>query len=219
VSTAPRVADLVSRQEVLDEQQVVLRAAHDREHVGHARDLLALLLQEPVQASDGPDGYGSCPVSEYGLRGDALAAGAVQQVTMAFNRAALAVLVVVGVALGGGAGELSAAAGGAPSGRASLLPIQDAKRARAVFRIFPSDPGTISCRIPRGGPAPGGTIAGRCSTALAGTPGHGGASIVTFTERWGHGWRLHHTWRVRVTATNKIVWIRESGNQAPQTWR
>ena len=35
---------------VLGEQEVRLRGArHDREEVGHARHLLALLLQEPVE--------------------------------------------------------------------------------------------------------------------------------------------------------------------------
>ena len=43
--------------------------------------------------------------------------------------------------------------------------------------------------------------------------------MVTFAEGWGSGLRLHHAWQVRVTATSKIIWIRQSGAPAPQTWR
>ena len=135
--------------------------------------------------------------------------GGVRVLNMSTRAFVVAVLVLVAaVALGG--------AGGAAS---TPIPVRVARQARVELRIFPSHLATVACRIPRGGPAPGGRIAGRCSTALAGTPGHGGASIVTFTERWGSGRRFHHTWRVRVTATNSIVWIRESGDEAPQTWR
>lgn len=135
---------------------------------------------------------------------------------MTTRRVVVAVVFVVAATAFVGAGQASHRKTAATT---SPIPIQAARRARTEFRIFPVAPGTVTCRIPRGGPTRGGTIAGRCSTSLAGTPGHGGASIVTFTERWGNGWRFHHTWRVRVTATSKIVWIRESGNQAPQTWR
>lgn len=102
---------------------------------------------------------------------------------------------------------------------ASRVPIQAARRARREFSIFPHERGTILCRIPRGSPGPTG-IPGTCSTSFSETPGHGGDWIIVFTERWAAGaTRSHHAWRVRVTATSRIRWIRQSGSEAPQSWK
>jgi hypothetical protein len=130
------------------------------------------------------------------------------------------ILAVVAAAIAfGGVRYASGQSRVAAASPTSSIPVRAARKTRFEFRIFPVKPSTISCRIPHGGPSSNATLAGRCSTSLADTPGHGGAWIVTFTERWGDRWRFHHTWQVRVTATSKLVWIHQSGAQAPQTWR
>lgn len=137
-------------------------------------------------------------------------------------RGLVAVIVPLAAAAGSFAGvRVTSARTAATPPPTSWIPVRAVRKARVEFKIFPIKPGTVSCRIPHGGNpvAAANPLHGRCSTTLADTPGHGGAWIVTFTERWHTNHWLAHIWRVRVTATSKIVWIRESGAVAPQNWR
>jgi hypothetical protein len=126
----------------------------------------------------------------------------------------VAVILIAAAAAVFGVADTASAWAAAPT---DVSPVRAARRVRSEFKIFPIRPETISCHIPDGGnPLAAKPFVGRCSTMVADTPGHGGASIVIFTERWRTNRQLSHTWRVRVTATSSIVWVRESGAIAPQ---
>jgi hypothetical protein len=53
-----------------------------------------------------------------------------------------------------------------PSERAAIMAAQ---RSNGYLRAFPNQLGTINCRIPMGGPAPGGFLAGQCTTSVSTT--------------------------------------------------
>jgi photosystem II stability/assembly factor-like uncharacterized protein len=91
--------------------------------------------------------------------------------------------------------------------------------------LFPSQPGSRTCVIPGGGPAPGIRVPGTCATAAspdtATTTWH-----VTFTESWDarqfHGQadpgtgQLSHSWTYAVTADGQVILAGQSGNFPPQ---
>jgi hypothetical protein len=91
--------------------------------------------------------------------------------------------------------------------------------ASRLFRIFPQFPGTVSCKIPRGGLGAV-RLRGRCMISYVSSPPYGQRAIrIRFGERWRDGGRVHRGgWIVTVLLKDgRVQSIRVIG-QPPQLW-
>lgn len=96
-----------------------------------------------------------------------------------------------------------------------------ASRLGGDFRYFPHYVGSARCGIPF---VWGRRIKGTCTTQVAPRRGHGGQTLVTFSERW--PWRefhysgaprrtLHHHWVFDLLPSGKIVFVHQTGDFPP----
>lgn len=112
--------------------------------------------------------------------------------------------------------------------RATLIrqidPFAVARGSSRFLRIFPSRPGTKTCRIPRGGVnLTRSTFTGRCETQYASATRQSAAAHavrIQFGERWSMGDGVQHAaWIVTVRYRDgKILDTRIEG-QPPQLWK
>ena len=88
----------------------------------------------------------------------------------------------------------------------------EARKARAVLRIFPDFPGLlVRCKIPRAG---GGTVAGLCEAEQYHSRG------IEFLEHWplakAQGHRNTAGWIVTLDRRNRVVGVQRTGSMPPQ---
>lgn len=85
------------------------------------------------------------------------------------------------------------------------------------LRAFPSYPGTVSCSIPAGG-LESHTLRGTCTTKVL--PRDGNRPVLAFVERWhGQGRTLTGGWIVKLRHDDRVLTVRITGSNPPQSWR
>jgi hypothetical protein len=84
-----------------------------------------------------------------------------------------------------------------------------AQRKNGYLRLFPSSPGTRSCRIPMGGPTPGRLLRGHCATSVS---RNRHSTRVDFIERSHNGEKVQSGgWTVLVDKHHRIGSVRVHG--------
>jgi hypothetical protein len=99
-----------------------------------------------------------------------------------------------------------------------------ARGSSRVLRIFRPQPGSVACRIPRGGLVLRGrptTLRGLCSTEFVSSPPYPrGAIRVRFGERWRMGGHVQRAgWIVTVRLRDGRVLETQVTGQPPQFWK
>ena len=112
-----------------------------------------------------------------------------------------------------------------PTSAAELGAVAQARKARALFSIFPDFASfSVRCAIPRGGSHPG-TIPGLCHTTYQ-TLNH--TRVVEFGEKWPlaslspSGYGPHETsarWIVTLGRSGHVQSIQVTGHHPPQLWK
>ena len=111
--------------------------------------------------------------------------------------------------------EVLAACGGSSHvTRAEQVAITAVQRKNNFYRIFPNTPGTISCRIPAGGPVAGGYLPGHCATTISESAKR---IRLDFLERFSPGPSGRAKFTVILDKRNRI--IREHWSGSPPQLR
>jgi hypothetical protein len=121
----------------------------------------------------------------------------------------------------------------APPGSAGesyvAMAIQSSSRKALDLSLFPKEVGKAKCRIRGGGPPPGISVPGVCTTSVL---VRGNEATVQFKESWNarrfyagsvrHG-RLSHTWEITVSKQaapgDHVIGVRDYGDFPPQLVR
>jgi hypothetical protein len=97
------------------------------------------------------------------------------------------------------------------------LSVTRARRELEYLRIFPQFPGTSACSIPAGG-LRSHVLRGTCTTRIL--PPDGNRPILAFVERWhGQGRTLTGGWIVTLRHDDRVLTVRSTGSNPPQSWR
>ena len=79
------------------------------------------------------------------------------------------------------------------------------------YRLFPSKPTSVHCRIPAGGIKET-LLPGTCTTLVA--VSENGSAVVRFVMTWGSG-IASHTWAFSVSKSGRVIGRREYGQPPP----